>query len=364
MRIVLLPSMDYEVFHGRNYLDDEATLFAPTRRLLDRASTLGIPLTLFADVLSVTAHRRAGLGAFVARFERQLVDAVSEGHDVQLHIHAHWEMAERDGDEWRLVEPRITLADYDAAHARDIIADAASYLRMLLRKADTSYRCVAFRAGGLALQPGERALIGMLHDEGISIDSSIAPGLSMSLDTLSIDYTRLPEAANWLISAENGLDGGGDRSLLEIPIATFSLSPLERLGFVLRRLRAFRERRGAGISRAEQQTRWKNLLTLARENLRYLGAKPVFLFSADTKGFTRAMLVNGFRRFVRIQQERGESTLFVSMINHPKLMFPAQENLFFDTLAELRQVFGEQLTFNSYRGVAEGIAEGSVSLSA
>ncbi len=363
-RIVVLPSLDYELFHGRNFLSDEETLFAPTQRILERAQQFGMPVTLFADVLCLQPYRESGLQLFVERFERQLCEAIREGHDVQLHIHPHWTRAIPSSDGWMLREPVIRLADLDPAEARSVISSAATYLRELLSRADPSYECVAYRAGGLALQPDERALIGMLHDEGIRIDSSIAPGLRVASDVIDIDYSALPRGANWLISAENGLSRGGERSLFEIPIATFSMSFLSRVRFLAGRVAAFRRQRGAGISRSVRQTRWVNTITLLRENTRYLTASPVFLFSADTKGFTRSMLVKGFRRFVRMHQSSSDSPLYVSMINHPKLMFEREEHLFFDTLRELADIFGSDLRFSSYRSVAAETAARTVSISA
>lgn len=363
-QIVLLPSFDYEVFHGRSFSSDDETLFAPTERLLSRASEFGIPLTLFADVLSVPAHRRAKLEGFVDAFERQLCAAVRGGHDVQLHIHAHWAGVARDGDQWVMENPDITLADLEPALARNLIAKGADYLRRLLSPIDAGYRCLAFRAGGLALQPREKLLIHMLHDEGIEIDSSIAAGLRMKLDTLAIDYTDVPQSSNWMISRERGLRGAGEDALLEVPIATFSMPLLQRIEFMIRRARAFKKRRGAGISRARRQTRLANALTLLRVNLRYVTTNPVFLFSADTKGFTRGMLVKGFQRYVAAHESRGASRIFVSMINHPKLMFRDEESLFFDTLRELKQIYGERLTFATYQDVAREFAAGKVTLSA
>ena len=362
MQIVILPSLDYELFHGRNFVSEDETLFAPTARILDGCAQRGIAMTLFADVLCVSAHRAAGREGFCRRFEAQLADAVEKGHDVQLHIHAHWASSKYVAGHWQLCEPKITLADYgfDTEDPTRMIDGGAAYLQSLLGSVDENYRCVAFRAGALAMQPDEKRLLLLLERAGIRIDSSLAKGLCLEMDTVSIDYGNLPQAANWWISSRAGLSGGtAGAGLFEIPIAAFRSTAAERLLFVVRRTAAFRERRGSGISRARRQTRLANLRTLLLGNLRYLTNDPVFLFSADTKGFTRGMLVNGFQRYVEEHERRGAATMYASMINHPKLMFPKQERMLFETLEELQQRYGPRLRFATYRDVCEEFDAGA-----
>jgi hypothetical protein len=64
------------------------------------------------------------------------------------------------------------------------------------------------------------------------------------------------------------------------------------------------------------------------------------------------MLVRGFQRYISAHEKESAATLYVSMINHPKLMFPRQEQMFFDTLDELQQIYGTRLRFSTYRSVA------------
>lgn len=347
-QIVVLPSLDYEVFHGRNFADATTVLFEPTRRILERGTRCGIPFTLFADFMCIPAYRTAGDAAFCDAFETQLQWAVEHGHDVQPHTHPHWASSARCDGVWQLQEDRVTMADYgfESGKPRAFLREGVAYLRELLRPVDAEYDCVAFRAGGLALEPGRAELLQILADCGVTIDSTLAKGLQLSMDTLSIDYRDLPDTANWRLRTRSGDE------LFEIPIATFEAPLLRRLGFLIRRVRAIKERRGAGLSRAKQQTRLANALSLVRENMRYLSGRPVFLFSADTKGFTRSMLVEGFKRYVATREGNGE-TMYVSMINHPKLMFERQEHLLFDVLEDLQAHYEDRLRFATYRQAAQ-----------
>jgi hypothetical protein len=351
--IVVLPSFDYEIFHGRNFADAEATLFDPAARMLAEAAIRGIAFTLFADVCSVWAHREHGLNAFADRFETQLCEAHRAGHDVQLHLHAHWLSAKFDGDAWTLREPRITLADYDfeTGVPQRTIAHGIDYLQALLRAEDPAYRCTAFRAGALALGPQESALISALLGHGIALDSSVAPGYVCDTGAFNVDYRGAPRRANWSIAPASGPTATAEAGLFEIPIATFRMNAVERLRFLTRRVSAVRRRRGLPISRTKRQARLSGLAALARQNLRYLTGDPVFLFSADTKGLTAEMLVNGFERYVNERADRGGTPMYVSMMNHPKLIFAEQERLLFEVLERLRDRFGGRLTFATFADV-------------
>lgn len=343
MRIVVLPTLEYELYHGRNFLSVDETLFGPTERVLSRAERSGIPFTLFADVCSAWAFRNESMHDFADRFERQLIDSVKRGHDAQLHLHVHWLFAYfRDG-EWQLREPKITLADLDFAteDPMSLIRRGRDYLETLIQRTAPAYRCSAFRAGGLSVEP-RKPLMHALSDSGICIDTSIAKDYRVRHDVLHVDHTGMPAAPNW--------DAG--YGVYEVPILTFRMNAVQRAEFLLRRLGSVRQRRGSPISRSMRQTRLANASTLVRQNSRYLAFDPVFLFSADTKGFTRKMLVTGFKDYVRRHDADSDAPMYVSMINHPKLMFAKEEQLLFEVFAELRDAYGERLSFQTFGDLA------------
>jgi len=346
-KITLLITADYELFLGRNFVGDDEVLFEPTGRLLQLCEKLGVKVTFFADVCSVWAHRKYGLDEYVARFEAQMREALNRGHDVQLHLHPHWLNSTWQGGRWQVATDRMYLAEFgfadDDNSAPAIVSRGVDYLHDLLRPVKSDYRCRAFRAAGLALQPGEKELIGTLLDNGIEIDSSIAKGLKIDLDTVRIDYRRVPDDANWYLSPQSGLDETAPDGLLEIPIATFRCSLPARLGFLYRRTRAVGMRRGAGISRQSRQTRWSNLRTMLSYNLRYLYGSPWFSLSCDTKGHNLAMLIDGFDDYLKRHEDSPE--VMAAMINHPKLMFAPQFELLEAFVTAARRHWGEDVRF-------------------
>lgn len=353
-RIHLLVSFDYEIFLGRNFASPEEVLFRPTRELFELLERIEVPATFFADVCSVWAHEKYGRRDYVDGFEQQLKEATQRGHDVELHLHPHWLGSTHQNGSWQVSTERMYLAELgfddgpDAAPA--VIRRGKNYLEVLLSSIDPAYRCLAFRAAGLALQPEEGRLVRALVENGIAIDSSIVKGVRMKMDTVALDYRHMPPSANWYIAPGGMLSRPEKSGLFEVPIATFQVEPSFRLRFLLRRAAALRKMRGTGISRAKTQSRFANLRTLALGNLRYLYGSPWFIFSCDTKGFDLDMLLAGFEDYV--SRHRRDDLIFVSMINHPKLMFREQMHLLESLVRELKKRYGAALTFSTCRDLA------------
>ncbi len=353
-KINILLSADYELFLGRNFGDANEVLFEPTRKLLEVCNNLSVPMTLFADVCSVWAHRDFGLNEYADAFEEQLLKADQNNHAVELHLHPHWLYSTYSSDQWKIDTSRMYMSELgygdDTGNAAALIKRGMAYLTDLMK-----YKPVAFRAAGLAMQPDDKKLIDALLNNGLTIDSSIAKGLKFSSDTVVVDYTKTPGKANWYMSAESGIELAAETGLYEIPIATFRANLITRIGFLIRRLQSVRMRRGAGISRAASQTKLANLKTMISYNSRYLLTNPWFSLSCDTKGFNLKMLTDGLDRF--IQKHQGEQEIFISMINHPKLMFDKQFGLFNDFVVSSKRKYGEQLSFMTYQQVAERLAQ-------
>jgi len=339
--INIMVTADYELFLGRNFLSNDDVLFTPTQQMIEVCDELDVPITFFADICSVWAHQKFSLDDYISKFENQLIDANKKGHDVQLHLHPHWMYSNHKNNEWQVSTDRMYLYELGFGSGDDeapaLIKRGVEYLQALLKKHNPDYSCLAFRAAGLALQPGESDLIKALYNNGIKIDSSIAKGLKFKLDTVEVDYSRTPELANWFISPETGIEQPAKAGVMEIPIGTFRSDLLTRIGFLCRRLRQVNLRRGAGISRSTRQTRWSNLKTMLAYNLRYIYTNPFFSFSCDTKGYNLKMLISGFNDYVN--QNRDQQQLFVSMINHPKLLFPPQLELLKSLISNLKSTY-------------------------
>jgi hypothetical protein len=254
--IYVLYSNDYELCLGGNHLPEEEVLLQPTELMLKACENIGAPLTLFADVACFWRYRELGLVDFPNQAEAQLQDALRRGHDVQAHLHPHWQVTgierKADGSSHFAFELRnYLLGNWEAggeagfeSWATAVLGRCRSYLEELLRPVRPDYACRAFRAGGYGLQPRAREFIGALLRAGFLVESSIVPG-EWQVNTYSqVDFRRLPRRGNFHLSATTGLEAPASSGLFEIPIPN---CPGRRGQIVSDYVnRVFRRKRGVG----------------------------------------------------------------------------------------------------------------------
>lgn len=201
----ICATYDYELFLGSSQYSEEEVLIEPTKRLLDVFDSNGVKLTLFADTCCLLRYRNQQIEGFPNSAENQMLEAVKRGHDVQLHIHPHWMKAQYEHGNWIYDYADYRIHSFGKDGIEKIIAQNVKYLNELLVKADSFYKCIAFRAGGYCLQP-ERDLIRALYKNGIRIDSSVCCGNSNKILPHLFDYTNIPKKHNWDFAIEKGLD--------------------------------------------------------------------------------------------------------------------------------------------------------------
>ncbi|MBF0610474.1 MAG: hypothetical protein G8345_17240 [Magnetococcales bacterium] len=222
--ITLYYTADYELFMGCNHLSPQQALLEPTADLLEQCEQWQIPLTLFADVACLWRFRQWGEHDFVELAEGQLQQAVATGHDVQLHLHPHWLVAERQGKGFHFPANAYALATMAtdekecARHIHALVQQGVDYLQALLRPVKAHYRCTAFRAGGYRLDPRRELLLSILSDHGLQVDSSIIPGYRQA----GVDFSQEPTHPGWVMGP-----------MFEVPIAAATFTPWQarRLGW-------------------------------------------------------------------------------------------------------------------------------------
>lgn len=222
----LCITFDYELFLGENYCSAEEILFKPSEKLARMLQSEGISGTYFADVCSVEAHEKFGLKEYPARFRQQLTWLTEQKQDVQLHLHTNWLKSELENNQIRLTSKgyRLHESGFDpeaSESAYGIMQRGIHLLQTECRKANPEYQCIAYRAGGFAIQPEEQ-LIKALLDNGIVIDSSVVPHIR-SDSVNAYDFTGVPNLLNWWIDPHVGLgvdSGKSDRAVFEVPLLT------------------------------------------------------------------------------------------------------------------------------------------------
>lgn len=227
-------TFDYELFFGDNNGTYDEVLFQPTYALIDALEKKGVSATFFADVCSVPVAEKYHQDAYIEGFQKQLQYMKQHGQDVQLHLHPHWYHAVWTGKQWNFSNQGYRLHEFEKKGAvNQIISDGIQYLKNTLLPVDEDYECIAYRAGGFSIQPHER-IVAALYDNGIRVDSSVAPQLYTKSEANFYDYRHKLETMNWHISdtADWWKDNRNGKNLIEIPVATIDKSPIS---FVLRR---------------------------------------------------------------------------------------------------------------------------------
>jgi hypothetical protein len=163
--------------------------------------------------------------------EKQLKDAIRRGHDVQSHVHPHWNFTQIEGKTYTVNLDYFLLGNLDNnkeilyTKIRNYLSSSRFYLNDLLRQVKNDYSCIAFRSGGYGLQPNSDMVINALIDSGFIIDSSIVPDFIIKSNVNNIDFSRVPKMANYYLDCDLSTPSAANKGIFEIPIAscTFKL---------------------------------------------------------------------------------------------------------------------------------------------
>eukprot|EP01036_Dinobryon_divergens_P042660 gene42660-56709_t len=149
-------TLDYEVFFGRNTGTVARSIVEPTEALLSVADRHGVKLVFFVDVgfilrLRAEKHKSIALQSEHDTLCRQIESLSRTGHEVQLHIHSHWEDSFWDGDAWNIDLQRYALQAFEPSAIAEMVPRYVAALRDLAGPE----HAFAYRAGGWLIQPFE-----------------------------------------------------------------------------------------------------------------------------------------------------------------------------------------------------------------
>ena len=219
-----LLTFDYEVYFGTRTGSAERCLLEPTDALARVAAKHAAPLVFFVDAGYLLALRREMRGDYQLRLAhdavcRQLNDLARRGHELQLHVHPHWEDARWENGRWRLDLARYALHSFEPHEIDDIVLRYLEALRDL--GGDGAGR--AYRAGGWVIQPFDR-LREALRLAGVAIDSTVYRGGHRGGSVQPYDFRAAPEQSRWRFEHDPlVVDSGG--YFLEVPIASREVKP-------------------------------------------------------------------------------------------------------------------------------------------
>lgn len=326
MDIVL--TFDYELFFGSETGTVEKCMIEPTERLL-RLFGNEIKVVFFVDIGYLVRagqfiDQNPALKKSINLVRGQIKRMVEMGHDVQLHVHPHWERSHFLNGNWIIQTlGAYRLDDFSDEEISRIVREYKAALDEI-----TGYKTTVFRAGGWCIQPFER-LSKLFLDLGITIDSSVIPGFKYETDHYKIDFSTIVRQNPYRFSDQiEKVDPKG--SFIEYPISSFSYSPFFfwKL-YIAGRLYPMRHKMiGDG-----------NYVSQPGRKLRSLTSTVVHHVSCD--GYFSAQLESALRQ-MEIQSQK---TMVI--IGHPKGMTEYS----FEKLSEFIQSASEKHTFVTFKEV-------------
>ncbi|MFT6985257.1 MAG: hypothetical protein ACJAT7_001065 [Psychromonas sp.] len=223
-QVQLLLSLDYEIFFGNNSGSVESCIIHPTKKLLELLDRHNYKVSLFVDAGFLVKLKQQSLEFPILKnqydaIKEQLKSLSSQGHDIQLHIHPHWEDSYYDGNGWVINTQRYRLHDFSPQEIDEIVA---SYKQEL--ESCSEQPIFAFRAGGWCLQPFE-TIKQALQDNNIWLDSTVFSQGHSDDPTRWFDFNAMPNKAYWYFD-DDPLTIDQDGCFTELPISATKTSPL------------------------------------------------------------------------------------------------------------------------------------------
>ncbi len=217
----ILLTFDYELFFGTDSGTVTKCMLEPTNDLLRIAESKEVHYTFFVDVGYLIASEGVK-ELFAERNEvlEQIEDLISRGHDVQLHIHPHWEKAKYKNGRWIMhSDSHYRLNNFPLEEAKEIVRKYKAKLEEYVGR-----KVSVFRAGGWCIQPFE-PLAETFQEIGLLYDSSVIAGFRMVTDQYAVDFSNIDSDAEYQFSEDVTLNDPNG-FMTEYPITSYRYSPL------------------------------------------------------------------------------------------------------------------------------------------
>lgn len=300
MKIYL--TFDYELYFGYRTGTVEKCIIDPTARLTEVADRHGIKLCYFVDTgfllkLRQQALKYDHLYGDIEKIDTQLKELSAAGHDLQLHIHPHWEDSYYEHDRWICKVDRYKLSDFPKDEAADIFAR----YHQALSEYTAAENLFAFRAGGWCIQPFQ-AFESLFRTHGIKVDSSVFAEGKYESSLYSYDFRGAPSKARWRFDTDPVKEVEHGR-FTELPITSIYNAPLFywRLFLLGRLFPSYHKPLGDGVPVPAPGQRL-SLLTRRTYN------------TVSMDGYNASLL----NRALRAQQRMNRSEMVI--IGHPKAL--------------------------------------------
>lgn len=166
-----LLTFDYELFLGDSSGSVSKSLIEPTNKILDVLDKKESKSVFFVDAAFLIRAKETAYEDYLL-IKKQLKRIISQGSEIQLHIHPQWLDSCVEQDFWYFKSyERFRLQSMKVDEAVEYFCKCKSFLEEM-----AEIEVNVFRAGGWCIQPFDVFYEAFLKS-GIKIDSSVTPGL-------------------------------------------------------------------------------------------------------------------------------------------------------------------------------------------
>lgn len=197
----IVISMDYETFDTNdsllsrgNDIDWCKDLIDPANKFVKLLEEVGAKLTIMWDTVEYFWLKDNGFDDITLAIETQLKKFISDGHDVQLHLHPSWKYVERKNGRWIWTNPAETVSRLLPEDLDELVKRSVETMHSLFRPINPGYSVRGFRGRGYEVEPF-RSVAPILKKYGIRADSSLHGVAQYPVNSFNLaKEVGLPEA--------------------------------------------------------------------------------------------------------------------------------------------------------------------------
>lgn len=168
--------------------------YLPAKYLMDIAKRYSMKISFMVEPLQQLSfrenqHKCKDLKLQADVWESTVQMMLSEGHDVQLHIHSQWHNARYENNFFYL-NNRWNIADYEKSERREMIRNGIKQLLDVAQKERRGHKIHSFKAGSWGLQPS-RGILEDLEECGIRVVMGVGKGIYLETEIFKVDYREI-----------------------------------------------------------------------------------------------------------------------------------------------------------------------------
>lgn len=253
----ILLTLDYELF-GDGSGDVFKHIVEPTNVILEVAERYGAKITAFFEVVEYLHLKQEWESGNhmgydrnpVEAMEKQVLDMIGRGHDVQLHLHPQWVDAKWEDGRWIVDLENWRLGDFNSPTTtlKQLISNGKQTLEEIIHPQYPDYECYALRAGGYNAQPSQE-IVKIMRELGMRCDSSIVPGAREQGSLSVYDYSNTPlDLGKWNVADMLEVPASERTDISEFPVVSFPVLRLLKYLSLTRIKSIFANRKSAQAS--------------------------------------------------------------------------------------------------------------------